>query len=104
MPGGLKMRLLRWSVLFALTMGIGAFAAQSAPAGGQSPATAAKRAPEAKKSASLRTSWGAPDLEGTWDFRTVTPMERPPELAGKTTLTAEEAAAYERRIVEQRNA
>ena len=24
-----------------------------------------------------RTSWGAPDLQGVWDFRSLTPMERP---------------------------
>lgn len=96
------MRLLRLSVLFVLTIGMGTLGAQSTS--GHSSATAAKRAPAAKRSASLRTSWGAPDLQGTWDFRTVTPMERPPEFAGKATLTEQEAAEYERRMVEQRNA
>src|SRR5688572_3597913 len=52
----------------------------------------------------IRTAWGHPDLQGIWDFRTVTPMERPPELAGKATLTAEEAVELERRLVESRNA
>ena len=28
-----------------------------------------------------RTPWGAPDLQGVWDFRSITPMERPEELA-----------------------
>jgi hypothetical protein len=42
-----------------------------------------------------RTAWGAPDLQGVWDFRTVTPLERPAELAGKEVLTAEEAAEFE---------
>ena len=42
-----------------------------------------------------RTAWGDPDLQGVWDFRTITPMERPRELAGKAVLTAEEAAGYE---------
>ena len=42
-----------------------------------------------------RTAWGDPDLQGVWDFRTITPMERPRELAGKVVLTAEEAAGYE---------
>ena len=28
-----------------------------------------------------RTAWGQPDLQGVWDFRTLTPMERPDELA-----------------------
>ena len=27
--------------------------------------------------AAPRTAWGAPDLQGMWDFRTVTPLERP---------------------------
>src|SRR5436309_88201 len=96
------MRFLRFSVLLAATMGVVSLAAQSA--GDQSPTAAAKRAPAAQKSTTPRTVWGAPDLTGTWDFRTVTPMERPPELAGKATLTEKEAAEYERRMVEQRNA
>ena len=24
-----------------------------------------------------RTAWGAPDLGGVWDYRSVTPLERP---------------------------
>ena len=42
-----------------------------------------------------RTPWGAPDLQGIWDYRTATPLERPAEFASKETLTEEEAAAYE---------
>ena len=48
-----------------------------------------------------RTPWGTPDLQGVWDFRTVTPMERPEELAGQEFLTAEEAAGLEQRAVER---
>ena len=51
-----------------------------------------------------RTPDGKPDLQGIWDFRTVTPMERPAEFANKPFLTEKEAADYERRITEQRNA
>ena len=43
------------------------------------------------------TPWGDPDVQGIWDFRTITPMERPAELAGKAVLTAEEAADFEAR-------
>jgi hypothetical protein len=51
-----------------------------------------------------RTPDGKPDLQGIWDFRTVTPMERPAEFANKPFLTEKEAADYEKRITEQRNA
>ena len=29
----------------------------------------------------LRTEWGDPDLRGIWDFRTITPLQRPDDLA-----------------------
>jgi hypothetical protein len=43
---------------------------------------------------SLRTADGHPDLSGIWDFRTVTPLERPDEFADQEFLSAEEVAAY----------
>ncbi len=48
-----------------------------------------------------RTAWGQPDLGGIWDFRTITPMERPEELADKEFLTAEEAANLEQETVDR---
>ena len=56
------------------------------------PANGLSQVPET--SAVPQTSWGRPDLQGIWDFRTITPMERPEELADKPTLTEEEAAAF----------
>ena len=55
-----------------------------------------RRGRNTAKADTLRTSWGKPDLQGVWDFRTVTPLERPPELANKATLTAAEAAEFEK--------
>ena len=49
-----------------------------------------------------RTPDGQPDLQGVWNFSTATPMERPAELAGKETLTAEEAAEWEQTLADQR--
>jgi hypothetical protein len=48
-----------------------------------------------------RTAWGQPDLHGVWDFRTITPLQRPERLSDQEFLTAEEAAnldqaAYDR--------
>jgi len=51
-----------------------------------------------------RTPWGAPDLGGVWDFRTITPLERPAALKDKPVLTAEEAAQFTRQSAEGRNA
>jgi len=42
------------------------------------------------------TTWGDPDLQGVWDFRTITPMERPSQFADKAVLTDEEAAGFQR--------
>ena len=50
-----------------------------------------------------QTPWGAPDLQGVWDFRTLTPLERPAEFNGKEVLTAEEAADLEQRDAEIRS-
>jgi hypothetical protein len=50
-----------------------------------------------------RTADGQPDLQGIWSNATITPLERPSDLAGKPTFTAEEAAAYEKQVVERNN-
>ena len=49
-----------------------------------------------------RTAWGHPDLQGTWTGSTLTPLERPADLAGKTVLTPEEAVALEKRADQDR--
>ena len=51
-----------------------------------------------------RTPDGHPDLQGVWTNATLTPLQRPAELAGKEYLTPEEAAAFEKRLVEQTDA
>ena len=43
------------------------------------------------------------DLEGVWDFRSAIPFERPDELAGKATLSPEEASAFEQERVDAQN-
>ena len=44
-----------------------------------------------------RMADGKPALGGVWDFRTLTPLERPARLAGQAVLTAEEVAEIESR-------
>ena len=43
-----------------------------------------------------RTVDGQIDIEGVWDFSTITPLERPASLGDKHTFSEEEAAAFER--------
>jgi hypothetical protein len=64
----------------------------SVPVAGQAPSSAAKKPTAAS---TLRTPDGQPDLQGLWNFATVTPLQRPSELAGKDVLTDEEVAAVE---------
>jgi hypothetical protein len=46
------------------------------------------------QSGAPRTPDGQPDLQGTWSFATLTPMQRPKEFGTKAVLTPEEAQKY----------
>jgi hypothetical protein len=59
-----------------------------APLGGQMPAVP-RAAP--------------PDLQGVWNFSTITPLERSAEFAGREFLTEAEAKQFEARIAQQSN-
>ncbi len=48
-----------------------------------------------------RTAWGDPDLQGVWDFRTITPLERPEDLGDQEFLSEEEAANLEQEVVDR---
>src|SRR2546422_4467833 len=71
--------------------------------------TAADQAPTKTARAKTRASaaaWtaphtpdGHPDLQGIWTNATITPFERPRELAGKEYFTEQEAAEYEKKVV-----
>jgi hypothetical protein len=50
---------------------------------------------------SAQTTTTRPDLQGFWTNGTVTPLQRPPDLAGKEFLSVDEAAEYERTWLEQ---
>ena len=43
----------------------------------------------------------AATLDGIWNYATMTPLERPRDLAAKATLTPAEAADYERQTIER---
>ena len=48
-----------------------------------------------------KTPWGDPDIQGIWSNQSPTPVERPADLSGKETLSAEEAAEFERTSLER---
>ena len=62
------------------------------------PAAAAAQPADAEP---RRTAWGDPALGGVWDFRTITPLERPEELGDQAFLTPEEIAAAEQKAVDR---
>jgi hypothetical protein len=68
----------------ALSIGYGSLAAQT-------PASAATPRP-----AMARLADGHPDLQGTYDAATMTPVERPAQFGSRKALSKDEAAAIER--------
>jgi hypothetical protein len=52
----------------------------------------------AQSPAPIRTPDGQPDLQGIWTNPTITPFERPVELANKQFLTEKEAADLEKQV------
>ena len=58
--------------------------AQTAVEGSPKAVAAAKKPSAAStKAGTKRTPWGDPDLQGTWDYRTITPLERPQNMGDR---------------------
>src|SRR5262245_8692674 len=62
---------------------------------GPAPAAGQSRAAATGATSSLRAPDGKPSLQGNWDFRTITPLERPANQASKV-LSENEAAAVQK--------
>jgi len=86
-------------VAITLTLGltgiVGTAQTQTAPAAQTKTAAAAPTS--AAKSKVPRTPWGDPDLQGTWDYRTITPLERAREFGTREFYTEAEKKALEDR-------
>lgn len=87
----------------ALTTSIVLIWLAQVPLAGQAPASAAKQTTGGAKTwTPPRTPDGRPDLQGIYNFATITPFERPDELAGKQVLTDEDVAKAEATAAEGR--
>ena len=72
--------------------------------GTAAPAQVTRVAPGTQKTwTALRTADGHVDFQGIWTNATLTPFQRPAELGAKQFFTAEEAAAFEKRRIEETN-
>ena len=64
--------------------------------------TAAARATAAPATYTVPTTpWGHPDLQGTWDYRSITPLERPQQFGTREFLTDEEVKEMEARAAKR---
>ena len=68
--------------------------AQSAPPASRAGTAAGSYTPP-------KTPWGEPDLQGTFSNRTITPFERPANVAGREFFTPDEVAAMEKQAAER---
>ena len=66
------------------------------------PPIATAQSTKAAAPAVPRTPDGKPDLQGFWDFRTLTPLERPASLGDKAVLTEAEAKALQQQNTDRR--
>src|SRR5258708_7469156 len=91
-------------VLVALAILCPSSAAVAQTPGESSPkavAAAKKPAAASTKHATRRTAWGDPDLQGTWDYRPIPPLERPQNMGDRQFLTDAEAAQLEARAAKR---
>ena len=85
---------IRVAGLAAMTLAA-TFGLAVVPSGAQTAAARANGGASAKTPP--RTPWGHPDLQGTWDYRTITPLERARELGTREFYTEEEKKTLEAR-------
>ena len=85
---------VRVALVGGVTAAIAAMAVVSLQAQ-STPARPAAKPAAAAKAYAAKTPWGDPDLQGVWDYKTITPLERPANFGDRQFLTDEEVARLE---------
>ena len=90
----------------ALAVAVAVATSWSARVAGQAPAparaaTPARPAAQAKPPMNPRTADGHPDLQGTYDVATLTPLERPATFGNNLTLTPQQARQLEKQVADR---
>jgi hypothetical protein len=60
-----------------------------------------KAGPRPTTASQAKTPWGDPDIQGIWNNVTATPLQRADEFKDKANLTADEAAAFAKRVTDR---
>src|SRR5437867_232884 len=89
----LPRRVTRGDAITAALVVVAVIAATAVPAG------QTKTSQNGQTGSIPRMASGHPDLQGVWNFSTLTPLERPAEFAGKAVFSEKEAADYERSLL-----
>ncbi len=92
------------ALIGALAVVIAVASLAPVPVAGQGRSSVANTTAAAQTWTPPRTPDGQPDLQGIWTNATITPLERPRELAGKQFFTEQEAAEYEKQVLQHNNA
>ena len=92
----MRRQLIGGTVLGVAVLCLTLATAQNAPPAAKASAKASSTAP--------RAADGHPDLQGVWNFSSLTPLERPAQFAGRPTMSLAEASEFEKNATERNNA
>jgi len=87
------------AILISSSIAVERLVAQSGA--GAKPATPTATAKPVTAKPAPRTPWGAPDVQGTWDYKTITPLERAQQYGDRQFLTDEEVKTLEARAAKR---
>ena len=100
----MKRRRIGGTLLVVATLGVAIAAAVALRLGSAVVEGQASTASSVRNSQVPRAADGHPDLQAVWNFSSLTPLERPAEFSGRSTMSLAEAAQFEKSVTERNNA